>query len=57
MPSAVVAAILAKALAAGGAVEAAGVVAAFAITRAVSNDFAGMLAGIGAVAALRGVVP
>ena len=53
MPSAVIAAILAKALAAGGAIEAVGVVAAFVITRAISNDFAGMLAGIGAVAALR----
>jgi uncharacterized membrane protein len=55
MPGALVAAILARAVADAGLIEAAGILAAFALARATGNDFVGMLAGIGAVAALRGV--
>ena len=55
MPGALVAAILARTLASAGPVEVAGVIAAFAVARAIGGDFVGMLAGIGAVAALRGV--
>jgi uncharacterized membrane protein len=54
MPSAVVAAILARALAEAGTVELASAIAAFALARAIGNDFAGLAAGIGTVAALRG---
>lgn len=53
MPSALVAAILARTLASAGPVEIAGVGAAFLVARYLGGDFAGMMAGIGAVAALR----
>ena len=55
MPSALIAAILARTLAGAGLIEAAGVIAAFTVARAIGDDFLGMLAGIGAVAALRGI--
>ena len=55
MPSDLFAAILARTLAHSGPIEVAGVVAAFGVARFLGDDFAGMLAGIGAVAALRGV--
>jgi uncharacterized membrane protein len=53
MPSALVAAILARALASAGPIEIAGVAAAFLVARYLAGDFAGMIAGMGAVAALR----
>ncbi len=53
MPAAVVAALLARAVSETGWVEAAGVAAAFGVTRALSNDFVGMIAGVAAVALLR----
>jgi uncharacterized membrane protein len=53
MPSALVAAILARTLASAGPVEIAGVAAAFLVARFLGGDFAGMIAGIGAVAVLR----
>src|SRR5262249_47273789 len=56
MPSALVAAIVARAVADAGVIEAAAILAAFALARASGSDFVGMLAGIGAVAALRGIV-
>jgi uncharacterized membrane protein len=55
MPNAVVAAILARALAGAGPVEIAGVAAAFLVARFLGGDLAGMMAGIGAVAALRSI--
>jgi uncharacterized membrane protein len=55
MPSALVAAILARTLASAGPVEIAGVAAAFLVARFLGGDFAGMIAGIGAVAVLRAV--
>ncbi len=55
MPSALVAAILARTLASAGAVEIAGVAAAFLVARFLGGDFTGMIAGIGAVAVLRAV--
>jgi uncharacterized membrane protein len=53
MPSALVAAILARTLASAGPVEIAGVAAAFLVARYAGGDFIGMMAGIGAVAVLR----
>ncbi len=55
MPSALVAAILARTLASAGPVEIAGVAVAFLVARFFGGDFAGMIAGIGAVAALRSI--
>jgi uncharacterized membrane protein len=55
MPSALVAAILARTLASAGPVEIAGVAAAFLVARFFGGDFAGMMAGIVAVALLRSV--
>lgn len=55
MPSAVVAAILARTLASGGPVEIAGVAAAFLVARFLGGDLAGMLAGIASVAVLRSI--
>ena len=53
MPSAPVAAILARPLASAGPVEIAGVAAAFLVARYIGGDFAGMIAGIAAVALVR----
>jgi uncharacterized membrane protein len=53
MPMAVIAALLARSLSESGWIEAAGVAVAFGLTRALSNDFVGMVAGVAAVAALR----
>ncbi len=53
MPSALVAAILARTLASAGPVEIAGVAAAFFVGRFAGGDFLGMMAGIGTVAVLR----
>lgn len=55
MPSAIVAAILARTLAGAGPVEIAGVAAAFLVARFLGGDFLGMMAGIGAVAVLRSI--
>ena len=55
MPSALVAAILARTLASAGPVEIAGVAAAFLVARIVGGDFLGMMAGIGSVAVLRSI--
>ncbi len=53
MPSALVAAILARTLASAGPVEIAGVAAAFRAARYAGGDFIGRIAGIAAVAVLR----
>jgi uncharacterized membrane protein len=53
MPSALVAAILARTLASASPVEIAGVATAFLVARFLGGDFAGMIAGIGAVAVMR----
>jgi uncharacterized membrane protein len=53
MPSALVAAILARALASAGPIEIAGVAAAFLVARFLGGDFVGMIAGMAAVAVLR----
>jgi uncharacterized membrane protein len=53
MPSALVAAILARTLASAGPIEIAGVAAAFLVARYLGGDFVGMIAGIAAVALLR----
>jgi len=55
MPSALVAAILARTLASAGPIEIAGVAAAFLVARFRGGDFAGMVAGIGAVAIMRNI--
>lgn len=53
MPSALVAAILARTMASAEPVEIAGVAAAFLVARYVGGDFIGMIAGIAAVAVMR----
>ncbi len=53
MPSALVAAILARTLAHAGVVEIAGVAAAFLVARYLGGDFLGMIAGIATVAVMR----
>ena len=55
MPNALVAAILARTLARAGPVEIAGVAAAFLVARYLGGDFAGMIAGIAAVAFMRNI--
>lgn len=55
MPNALVAAILARTLASAGPVEIAGVAAAFLVARYLGGDFAGMIAGIAAVAFMRNI--
>lgn len=53
MPGALVAAILARTMASAGPVEIAGVATAFLAARFLGGDFAGLMAGVGTVAALR----
>ena len=55
MPSALVAAILARTVASAGPIEIAGAAAAFLVARFLGGDFAGMIAGIASVAVLRSV--
>ena len=55
MPSAIVAAILARTVMESGSIEIIGVATAFFLSRFVGNDLVGMLAGIATVAALRGM--
>lgn len=55
MPSAIVAAIIARTVVESGTIEIVGVATAFFLSRLLGSDLYGMLAGIATVAALRAV--